>query len=221
VPFQGNAMRGAGAGDHGPFLHSHLCGLSSLAVRRHLRLLRSQQTWWRRTPRTTCGRSGSRWFRRGEQAGGAGPGQFPGTGRNPGWGQMITTAVGPGAVIANYADSGESSGSFLHNSALFPALASKVRANDAVFIQLGHNDKQTSAAAYLEQPHLHDHASPRQGRHPGPGHPAGPPTLTRLTSPGTSRPASRRARSTPRAMWSLAAKTAVTPGRAASCRPCS
>jgi lysophospholipase L1-like esterase len=65
-----------------------------------------------------------------------------------GWGQMITAAVRPGAVIANYADSGESSGSFLSNSALFPALLSKVRANDPVFIQLGHNDKQTSASTY-------------------------------------------------------------------------
>ncbi|WNM31701.1 rhamnogalacturonan acetylesterase [Streptomyces sp. Li-HN-5-11] len=65
-----------------------------------------------------------------------------------GWGQMITTAVGPGAAIANYADSGESSGSFLANRALFPALLSKVRPNDLVFIQFGHNDKQTSASAY-------------------------------------------------------------------------
>ncbi|GGT93020.1 rhamnogalacturonan acetylesterase [Streptomyces lateritius] len=65
-----------------------------------------------------------------------------------GWGQVITTAVRPGAVIANYADSGEGSGSFLSNAALFPALLSKIRANDPVFIQLGHNDKQTSASAY-------------------------------------------------------------------------
>lgn len=65
-----------------------------------------------------------------------------------GWGQMITTAVRPGASIANYADSGESSGSFLSNSALFPALLSKVKANDPVFIQFGHNDKQTSASTF-------------------------------------------------------------------------
>jgi lysophospholipase L1-like esterase len=65
-----------------------------------------------------------------------------------GWGQMITSAVRPGAVIANYGDSGESSGSFLSNSALFPALLAKVKANDPVFIQFGHNDKQTSASAY-------------------------------------------------------------------------
>jgi lysophospholipase L1-like esterase len=65
-----------------------------------------------------------------------------------GWGQMITTAVRSGAVIANYADSGESSGSFLSNSALFPALLSKVKAHDPVLIQFGHNDKQTSASAF-------------------------------------------------------------------------
>ncbi|WP_328336522.1 rhamnogalacturonan acetylesterase [Streptomyces violaceus] len=65
-----------------------------------------------------------------------------------GWGQMITTAVTSGAAIANYADSGESSGSFLANRALFPALLSRVRPNDPVFIQFGHNDKQTSASAY-------------------------------------------------------------------------
>lgn len=65
-----------------------------------------------------------------------------------GWGQMITTAVGPGAVVANYADSGESSGSFLANRALFPTMLSKVKAGDLVFIQFGHNDKQTTASAY-------------------------------------------------------------------------
>lgn len=67
-----------------------------------------------------------------------------------GWGQMITTAVGPGAVVANYGDSGESSGSFLSNAALFPALLAKIAANDLVFIQFGHNDKQTAAAAYRD-----------------------------------------------------------------------
>ncbi|AVV44572.1 rhamnogalacturonan acetylesterase [Streptomyces sp. ID05-04B] len=65
-----------------------------------------------------------------------------------GWGQMIPSAVRSGAVIANYADSGETSGSFLSNSALFPALLAKVRTNDPVFIQFGHNDKQTTASAF-------------------------------------------------------------------------
>lgn len=65
-----------------------------------------------------------------------------------GWGQMITTAVGPGAVIANYADAGESSGSFLSNPVLFPAIVAKVKPGDLVFIQFGHNDKTTTASAY-------------------------------------------------------------------------
>lgn len=65
-----------------------------------------------------------------------------------GWGQILPSLVGPGAVIANYADSGESSGSFLANSVLFPAIVAKVKTGDLVFIQLGHNDKTTTASAY-------------------------------------------------------------------------
>jgi lysophospholipase L1-like esterase len=65
-----------------------------------------------------------------------------------GWGQILPSSVGPGAVIANYADAGESSGSFLANSVLFPAIVAKVKSGDLVFIQFGHNDKTTSASAY-------------------------------------------------------------------------
>ena len=65
-----------------------------------------------------------------------------------GWGQILPSLVGPGAVIANYADAGESSGSFLANSVLFPAIVAKVKAGDLVFIQFGHNDKTTTATAY-------------------------------------------------------------------------
>ena len=50
---------------------------------------------------------------------------------------MITTSVGPGAVIANYADAGESSGSFLNNPVLFPAIVAKVGPGSPVFIQFG------------------------------------------------------------------------------------
>ncbi|WP_211268552.1 LLM class flavin-dependent oxidoreductase [Actinoplanes subtropicus] len=65
-----------------------------------------------------------------------------------GWGQILPTHVAAGAVIANYADSGESSGSFLNTRALFPTMIALVRNNDLVFIQFGHNDKTTTAAAY-------------------------------------------------------------------------
>jgi lysophospholipase L1-like esterase len=65
-----------------------------------------------------------------------------------GWGQVLPARVGPGAVIANYADSGESSGSFLSNAALFPTMRPLIRPNDLVLIQFGHNDKTTTATAY-------------------------------------------------------------------------
>ncbi|MEV4049869.1 rhamnogalacturonan acetylesterase [Amycolatopsis sp. NPDC049688] len=67
-----------------------------------------------------------------------------------GWGQVLPTAVRNGAVIANYADSGESSGSFLANSALFPRMKPLIKSKDLVFIQFGHNDKTTTATAFRD-----------------------------------------------------------------------
>lgn len=65
-----------------------------------------------------------------------------------GWGQLLPTHVAAGAVVANYGDSGESSGSFLGNSALFPRMKPLIKRNDLVLIQFGHNDKSTSASAF-------------------------------------------------------------------------
>ncbi|GLL03787.1 cellulose binding domain-containing protein [Dactylosporangium matsuzakiense] len=65
-----------------------------------------------------------------------------------GWGQILPTHVSAGALVANYADSGENSGSFLSNRALFPAMIALVKKNDLVLIQFGHNDKTTTASAY-------------------------------------------------------------------------
>jgi lysophospholipase L1-like esterase len=67
-----------------------------------------------------------------------------------GWGQILPTFVKSGAVVANYGDSGESSGSFLANSALFPTMRPLIKRNDLVFIQFGHNDKTTTAATYRQ-----------------------------------------------------------------------
>lgn len=67
-----------------------------------------------------------------------------------GWGQYLPARVKEGAVIANYGDSGESSGSFLSNSALFPRMKPLIKSKDLVFIQLGHNDKTTSATAFRD-----------------------------------------------------------------------
>ncbi|PNG24020.1 rhamnogalacturonan acetylesterase [Streptomyces cahuitamycinicus] len=65
-----------------------------------------------------------------------------------GWGQILPTHVTAGAAIANYGDSGESSGSFLRNSALFPTMKPLIKRGDLVLIQFGHNDKSTSASAF-------------------------------------------------------------------------
>lgn len=67
-----------------------------------------------------------------------------------GWGQALPTRVGSGAVIANYGDSGESSGSFLNNRALFPTVKPLIKSKDLVFIQFGHNDKNTTATAFRD-----------------------------------------------------------------------
>jgi lysophospholipase L1-like esterase len=65
-----------------------------------------------------------------------------------GWGQILPTHASAGVVVANYADSGESSGSFLSNSALFPAMRPRIKSNDLVLIQFGHNDKSTTAGVF-------------------------------------------------------------------------
>jgi lysophospholipase L1-like esterase len=67
-----------------------------------------------------------------------------------GWGQLLPVNVRGGAVIANYGDSGESSGSFLANSALFPRMKPLIKSRDLVLIQFGHNDKQTTASAFRD-----------------------------------------------------------------------
>ncbi|GAB4004625.1 hypothetical protein GCM10029992_50200 [Glycomyces albus] len=65
-----------------------------------------------------------------------------------GWGQQLPQFFTHGLSVANYADSGESSGSFLANSRLFPAMRPHIRQGDFVLIQFGHNDKQTTASDF-------------------------------------------------------------------------
>jgi lysophospholipase L1-like esterase len=65
-----------------------------------------------------------------------------------GWGQMLPARFTDRVSIANYADSGESSGSFLADPALFPAMRPLIERGDHVFLQFGHNDKQTTEADY-------------------------------------------------------------------------
>jgi lysophospholipase L1-like esterase len=65
-----------------------------------------------------------------------------------GWAQQLPQFFDSPVVIANYADSGESSGSFLGNRALFSTIEGQLKANDWVLIQFGHNDKTVTAAQF-------------------------------------------------------------------------
>ncbi|SEB93730.1 rhamnogalacturonan acetylesterase [Streptomyces sp. TLI_105] len=65
-----------------------------------------------------------------------------------GWGQMLPVHLARGVAVANHADSGESTGTFLANPALFDRVEAEIRPGDPVLIQLAHNDKQTDAATY-------------------------------------------------------------------------
>ncbi|GLW35675.1 rhamnogalacturonan acetylesterase [Actinoplanes regularis] len=64
-----------------------------------------------------------------------------------GWGQAVPQHL-PGMTVANYADSGESSGSFLADPLLFATMAPLLHRGDVVLLQFGHNDKQTTAEDY-------------------------------------------------------------------------
>ncbi|GGT86609.1 MULTISPECIES: rhamnogalacturonan acetylesterase [Streptomyces] len=65
-----------------------------------------------------------------------------------GWGQQLPRFLTRGVAVANHADSGESTVSYLANPALFPAVQPLIRPGDRVLIQLAHNDKQTDAVTY-------------------------------------------------------------------------
>jgi lysophospholipase L1-like esterase len=65
-----------------------------------------------------------------------------------GWGQMLPQYFNYPVSIANYADSGESSASFLGNAKLWGAIDSRIATGDWVLIQFGHNDKTTTATAF-------------------------------------------------------------------------
>jgi lysophospholipase L1-like esterase len=65
-----------------------------------------------------------------------------------GWGQQLPQYIKLGLSVANYGDSGESAGSFYNTASMFPAIKSRVKTNDLVLIQFGHNDKKVTKAAY-------------------------------------------------------------------------
>lgn len=69
--------------------------------------------------------------------------------RYTGWGGMIPKYFGNKIAIANYADSGEGSLAFRTDGGfIWAKMNARLKANDWVLIQLGHNDKTTPAATY-------------------------------------------------------------------------
>ncbi|WP_128380607.1 GDSL-type esterase/lipase family protein [Streptomyces cavernae] len=65
-----------------------------------------------------------------------------------GWGQQLPQLLRRGLSVANHADSGESTVSYLANPALFPTVQPLIRKGDLVLIQLAHNDKTTDEPTY-------------------------------------------------------------------------
>ncbi|GAA2497057.1 rhamnogalacturonan acetylesterase [Streptomyces longisporus] len=65
-----------------------------------------------------------------------------------GWGQQLPQYLRKGLSVANYADSGESTVTYLRNPQLWATVQPLIRPGDLVLIQLAHNDKTTDEATY-------------------------------------------------------------------------
>jgi lysophospholipase L1-like esterase len=62
-----------------------------------------------------------------------------------GWAQALSMYLRPGVAVANYADSGETSGSFYGK--FFPPARAAMKAGDYLLIQFGHNNKSDADIA--------------------------------------------------------------------------
>ena len=65
-----------------------------------------------------------------------------------GWGQQLPQYLRKGVSVANYADSGESTVTYLSEPRLWATVQPLIRRGDLVLIQLAHNDKTTDEATY-------------------------------------------------------------------------
>ncbi|MFD3584135.1 rhamnogalacturonan acetylesterase [Streptomyces sp. NPDC058683] len=65
-----------------------------------------------------------------------------------GWGQQLPQFLRRGVSVANYADSGESTVTYLQNPRLWGTVQPLIGRGDLVLIQLAHNDKTTDEATY-------------------------------------------------------------------------
>jgi lysophospholipase L1-like esterase len=67
-----------------------------------------------------------------------------------GWGQHLPQHFAAPVVVANYADSGESSASVLASAKLWGAIKAGWKAGDWVLVQVGHNDKTVTSSAFRD-----------------------------------------------------------------------
>jgi lysophospholipase L1-like esterase len=67
-----------------------------------------------------------------------------------GWGQFLPQHFAAPSVVANYADSGESSASVLASAKLWGAIKGGWKAGDWVLVQVGHNDKTVTTDAFRD-----------------------------------------------------------------------
>ncbi|MFJ4205245.1 rhamnogalacturonan acetylesterase [Streptomyces sviceus] len=65
-----------------------------------------------------------------------------------GWGQQLPQYLRKGVSVANYADSGESTVTYLAEPRLWATVQPLIRPGDLVLVQLAHNDKTTDEATY-------------------------------------------------------------------------
>ncbi|WP_327318598.1 rhamnogalacturonan acetylesterase [Streptomyces sp. NBC_01235] len=65
-----------------------------------------------------------------------------------GWGQQLPQFLRKGVSVANHADSGESTVTYLGNPQLWATVQPLISPGDLVLVQLAHNDKTTDEATY-------------------------------------------------------------------------
>lgn len=65
-----------------------------------------------------------------------------------GWGQQLPQFLRKGVSVANYADSGESTVTYLENPLLWGTVQPLIHPGNLVLVQLAHNDKTTDEATY-------------------------------------------------------------------------
>jgi lysophospholipase L1-like esterase len=65
-----------------------------------------------------------------------------------GWGQHLPQHFRAPVSVANYADSGESSGTVLNSAAMWGAIKAGWKSGDWVLVQVGHNDKTVTTATF-------------------------------------------------------------------------